>query len=104
VATSFINVKALSKRIAEVKQELAHLLHLESFVSSGTSKKRGRPAANKSGNVVKSGTPATKKARKSGKRGALGAKILKFLSTKGKEGAHVKDRQRHRLDVYHWKK
>jgi hypothetical protein len=91
VATSFINIKALSKRITEVKEELAQLLHLESFIGKGSSKKRGRPAKSKGGDVVNIGKPAAKKGRKSAKRGALGAKILKFLSSKGKEGAHVKD-------------
>ncbi len=42
----------------------------------------GRKAAPKPANV-------TKKAK--GKRGAVGEAILKYLSTKGKEGAHVKD-------------
>jgi hypothetical protein len=41
--------------------------------------------------VAKKGKPAAKRGRKSGKRGALGEGILKFLSTKGKEGAHIKD-------------
>ena len=88
---SFIDFKALSKRIVEVKEELAQLLHLESFVSKGSSRKRGRPAKNKGDDAVNNGKPVSKRGRKSGKRGALGAKVLKFLSTKGKEGAHVKD-------------
>ena len=88
---SFINFKALSKRIVEVKEELAQLLHLESFVSKGSARKRGRPAKIKGDNVVSNGKPVSKRGRKPGKRGALGAKVLKFLSTKGKEGAHVKD-------------
>ena len=91
MATSFINVKALSKRISEVREELARLLHLESFTTGGTSKKRGRPAKIQDSGVVKKGKPASKRGRKSAKRGALGKGILKFLSTKGKDGAHVKD-------------
>jgi len=91
MATSFINVKALSKRISEVREELARLIHLESFVTGGSSKKRGRPAKTQASGVVKKGKPPGKRRRKSGKRGALGVSILKFLSSKGKEGAHVKD-------------
>ena len=93
MATSFINIKALSKRITEVREELAHLLHLESFAGSGPVKKRrqGRPATTKSADTVKSEKPTATRGRKSSKRGSLGAGILKFLSTKGKEGAHVKD-------------
>jgi hypothetical protein len=91
VATSFINVKALSKRIAEVRQELAQLLHLETFIGKGSAKKRGRPAKAKGGDGVNNGKTSPKRGRKSGKRGALGEKILKFLTAKGKEGAHVKD-------------
>ena len=93
MATSFINIKALSKRIAEVREELAHLLHLESFAGSGPAKKRqqGRPATRKGAGKVKNEKPTAKPDRKSSKRGSLGAGILKFLSNKGKEGAHVKD-------------
>lgn len=91
MATSFINLKALSKRIAEVKEELAQLLHLESFVIKSPFKGRGRPAKIKGGDAVNDGKPAAKKGRKPGKRGELGVKILKFLATKGKEGSHVKD-------------
>ena len=54
-------------------------------------KTREGPAKPKGGDIVKNVKTAGKKGRKSAKRGALGAKILKFLSTKGKEGAHVKD-------------
>ena len=90
MATSFINIKGLAKRIAEVKHELAQLLHLQSFVGATSGKKRGRPAKTKSAAAVKSAKPTVKRGRKSGKRGALGAGIIKFLSTKGKEGAHVK--------------
>ncbi len=88
---SFIDFKALSKRIVEVKEELAQLLHLESFVAKGSTKKRGRPAKIKGGDAANNGKPVSNRSHKAGKRGALGAKILKFLSTKGKEGAHVKD-------------
>ena len=91
MATSFINHKALSKRIAELRDELAKLLHLESFVSGGSPKKRGRPAKMKKANAAENEKPAPKRNRKSGKRGALGEKVLKFLAPKGKEGAHVKD-------------
>jgi hypothetical protein len=91
MATSFIDFKALSKRIAEVREELAHLLHLESFATGGSPKKRGRPAKAKAGVPAKSIKVGAKRGRKSGKRGALGSKILQFLATKGKEGAHVKD-------------
>ena len=91
MATTFIDFKALSKRIAEVRQELAQLLHLESFASGGSAKKRGRPAKIQGNGAVKKSKPASKRGRKPGKRGALGQNILKFLSTKGKEGAHVKD-------------
>jgi hypothetical protein len=91
MAASFINFKALSKRIAEVRAELAQLLHLESLVIGSSAKKRGRPAKTPNREVAKNGKPTSKQGRKSGKRGALGKDILKFLSTKGKEGAHVKD-------------
>jgi hypothetical protein len=89
MATSFIDFKALSKRIAEVREELAHLLHLETFATGTSAKKRGRPA--NAGVRTKSSKSSAKHGRKSGKRGALGVKILQFLGTKGKEGAHVKD-------------
>lgn len=95
MATSFINVKALTKRIAEVRQELADLLHLETFAAHSSSKKHGRPKKIhkkiQGGDVVNNGKPAAKIGRKSKKRGALGAGILKYLSTKGKSGAHIKD-------------
>ena len=91
MATTFIDFKALSKRIAEVKQELAQLLHLESFASGSSAKKRGRPAKIQGSTAVKKSKPTSKRGRKPGKRGALGQGILKFLSTKGKEGAHIKD-------------
>lgn len=91
MATSFINVKALSKRIAEVRLELAHLLHLESFATGGSAEKRGRPAKTSGSGVTKKGKVISKRSRRRGKRGALGASILKFLSTKGKDGAHIKD-------------
>ena len=90
MAHSFIDVKGLAKRIQEVKQELSHLLHLESYVG-GTTKKRGRPAKSTGKDASKGVKPKGKGRRKSGKRGALGSKILEFLGTKGKEGAHVKD-------------
>ena len=80
MANDFINIKKLTARIKEVEAELAQLLHLKSFL--GTPAKRGR----------KPTKPAKVKVKKTrGKRGALGESILKFLSTKGKEGAHVKD-------------
>ena len=91
MATSFIDFKALSKRIAEVREELAHLLHLESFAANGPTKKRGRPAKAQTEVISKNSKPATKRGRKFGKRGVLGSKILQFLSTKGKEGAHVNE-------------
>ena len=91
MATSFINVKALTKRIAEVRQELADLLHLETFAAHSSYKKHGRPKKIQGGDVVNNGKPAVKIGRKSKKRGALGAAILKYLSTKGKSGAHIKD-------------
>lgn len=91
MATSFINVKALSKRIAEVRAELTQLLHLESYATSNVPKKRGRPAKIKNEGPVKAGKPARQRIRRSSKRGALGETILKFLGTKGKEGAHVKE-------------
>ena len=91
MATSFINVKALTKRIEEVRQELADLLHLETFAAHSSSKKHGRPKKIQGGDVVNNGKPAAKIGRKSKKRGALGAGILKYLSTKGKSGAHIKD-------------
>jgi hypothetical protein len=91
MATSFINIKGLAKRITEVQHELAQLLHLQSFVGAGSGKKRGRPAKSKNVAPPKTAKPVGKPGRKSGKRGALGAKILKFLGTKGKDGAHVKD-------------
>lgn len=90
MATSFINLKALSKRITEVRMELAQLLHLESFAAGGSAKRRGRPAKLQSSTAVQAKS-AGKQRRKSGKRGALGVGILKFLSSKGKEGAHVSD-------------
>jgi hypothetical protein len=91
MATTFIDFKGLSKRIVEVRAELAQLLHLESFAPGKASKKRGRPAKVKSTAIVNNGKSTTTRRRKVGKRGALGSAILKFLSTKGKEGAHVKD-------------
>lgn len=91
MATSFINIKALAKRIAEVRAELAHLLHLESFATGSSAKKRGRPAKTQTDAVGKNGKIASKQRRKRGKHGALGKSILKFLSSKGKEGAHIKD-------------
>jgi hypothetical protein len=91
MATTFIDFKALSKRIVEVRAELAQLLHLESFASGKAPKKRGRPVKVKSTAIGNNGKSATKRRRQAGKRGALGSDILKFLSTKGKEGAHVKD-------------
>lgn len=90
MTTSFINLKALSKRISEVRTELAQLLHLESFAANGSAKKRGRPAKVQGSTAVKMKSPG-KRGRKSGKRGALGDGILKLLATKGKEGAHVSD-------------
>ena len=90
MATPFIDFKALSKRIAEVRAELAQLLHLESFAPSTSPKKRGRPAKIQGNAAAKNGKRTTKRGRKTGERGALGNDILKFLSTKGKEGAHVK--------------
>jgi hypothetical protein len=93
--SSFIDIKGLTKRISQLKEELAHLLHLESYVK-GTGKKRGRPAkVSASGEVVNNGKPAAARKTKSKKRGALGGKILKYLATKGKEGAHVKDIANH---------
>jgi hypothetical protein len=91
MATTFIDFKALSKRIVEVRAELAQLLHLESFAPVNAPKKRGRPLKIKTTTTATNGKPATKPGRKTGKRGMLGSDILKFLSTKGKEGAHVKD-------------
>lgn len=85
MSIEFIDVKKLAARIAEVKEELAHLLHLESFVGSKPKAKRGRKPGSTAAKAPKA------KAAKRGKRGALGEGILKFLSTKGKEGAHVKD-------------
>ena len=84
----FINTKKLAKRIAELKEELAHLTHLESFL--GSKPKRGRPTR------VKATTPAkSKKPGKRAKRGKLGETILKFLSSKGNAGAHVKEIAHH---------
>jgi len=82
----YINTKALAKRISEVREELEHLLHIEGLLGGKTGKKRGRPAGS-----TKAAKPAKKAKRGSKKRGNLSADILKFLSTKGKEGAHVKD-------------
>ena len=82
MSIDFIDSKKLAARIAELKEELAQLLHLQTFVS--TKPKRGRPP----------GTKVSAKPAKSGKRakrGKLGESILKFLSGKGKEGAHIKD-------------
>jgi hypothetical protein len=87
MATSFINLKALSKRIAEVRTELTHLLHLESFASGSPAKKRGRPAKIQTNGNAKKSKPLKKRA----KRGALGKSILTFLTTRGKEGAHIND-------------
>ena len=83
----YINTKALTKRIAEVREELEHLLHIEGLLGGKPAKKRGRPAG--SGKKTAAAKPAKKAKR--GKRGNLSEDILKFLSTKGKEGAHVKD-------------
>lgn len=91
MANSFINLKALSKRIAEVRNELTQLLHLESFATGAAPKRRGRPAKMQGSKVAKNSKSVTKRSRKGGKRGALGASILKFLASEGKEGAHVKD-------------
>jgi hypothetical protein len=91
MSNPFINFKALSKRITEVRAELAQLLHLETFATESASKKRGRPAKVQGSSAVKNGKAARKRGRKSGKRGALGVGILKFLATKGKKGSHIKD-------------
>jgi hypothetical protein len=90
MTTSFINFKALSNRIAEVRAELAQLVHLESFAKGSSQKKRGRPAKIQN-SAAKNGKPGSKRGRKPGKRAAIGDNILKFLSSRGKEGAHVKD-------------
>ena len=86
MSIEFINAKALAARITEVKEELAKLLHLETFLT--VKPKRGRPAHSTKTRTEK---PVAKKGRKGKKRGNLTAAILKYLSTKGKEGAHVKD-------------
>jgi hypothetical protein len=91
MSSSFINIKALAKRIAEVRTELAHLLHLESFATGSPTKKRGRPAKTHGSQNTQNEKAVSKRGRKNSKRGALGDSILKFLSTKGKEGAHIKD-------------
>ena len=88
MAFDFINTKKLAKRIAELKEELAHLTHLESFL--GTKSKRGRPTKTKDSALSKA-----KKTGKRAKRGKLGETILKYLSTKGNTGAHVKEIAQH---------
>ena len=91
MSNEFIDVKKLSARIAEVKEELAKLLHLESFLGLPAKAKRGRKpskASKTKGNYAGNGRKA-KKTR--GKRGSVSEGILKFLSTKGDAGAHVKD-------------
>jgi hypothetical protein len=84
MSIEFINAKGLAARIIEVKDELAKLLHLESFLTPKP--KRGRPMRS-----VMTDKPVAKKGRKGKKRGNLSATILKYLSAKGKEGAHVRD-------------
>ena len=91
MATSFINIKGLAKRITEVQHELSQLLHLQSFIGKTNGKKRGRTAKRIPPSELKNAQPTVKRKRRSGKRGALGAGIIDFLSAKGKAGAHVKD-------------
>jgi Adenosine deaminase z-alpha domain len=72
VSHDFINAKKLAARITVVKEELAKLLHLQSFL--GTTAKRGR----KSEKPVKS-------TGKRGKRGKVKQTVLAYLE-KRKEG------------------
>jgi hypothetical protein len=79
-AKEFINVAGLRAKIKTLEVELSLLKQLDASLGG---KKAGRPAK------VKKATSA--KPTKRGKRGKLGESILKFLSTKGAAGAHVKD-------------
>jgi hypothetical protein len=77
--------KHLETLHAKLKEAHEHVKNLTAEVEKHGGKppvKRGR----------KPGTVVAKKASKGkGKRGQLGESILKFLSVKGKAGAHIKD-------------
>jgi predicted transcriptional regulator len=70
---NFIDTKKLSKRISELKEELEHLLHLESFATKKT--KRGPKP------VLVKAKPASGKTVKRGKRGGLKAAVLEYLKS-----------------------
>ncbi len=83
----FINVAGLTAKIKSLEAELSILKNLQASLVGG--KARGRKPGFK---VAKAQATKTKGKRTSrGKRGALGEDILKFLSPKGKAGAHVKE-------------
>ena len=83
--------KHLETLHAKLKEAHEVVTHLTAEIQKHTDKpavRRGRKPGSKNAKAVK---PAKAPKKAKGKRGALGEGILKFLSTKGKGGAHVKD-------------